>query len=88
MIDTEVVRAFIIDHYFLPKTALKGPDDEIHPRLVDARGVTELMDFVEETYDVWITEDDMYAFAEIFRTLDSIAAYDERKRAEASQVSE
>lgn len=88
MVDTDVVRAFIIEHYFLPKNALQSPDDEIHPRLIDSRGVTELMDFVEETYDVWITEDDMYAFAEIFRSLNSIAAYVQRKRAEPSQVPE
>jgi len=88
MIDTDVVRAFIIDHYFLPKEVLRSPDDEIHPRLVDKRGVTELMDFVEETYDVRITEDDMLAFAEIFRSLNSIAAYVEKKRAAASQVPE
>jgi len=88
MIDTDVLRAFIIEHYFLSKKVLQNPDEEIHPRLVDDRGLIELLDFVEETYDVRISEADMRAFKENFRTLNSIATFVERKRAEVSQVPE
>ena len=88
VIDTEPIREFVLDHYHLPSRKLRSIDDEIYPRLIDARDVLEVMDWVEETYDVYITEAETLAFAEIFRTLRTIAEYIGHKRAGASEVAE
>ena len=79
MIDTEPVRRFIRQHFRLKDEALTD-DQELFPSVIDSGGVVELADFVEESYGIRLSEEDLLAYADNFQSLNAIAALIERKR--------
>jgi len=78
VIDTEPLRRFIRDQF---ARDVPSDDTELFPEVLDARAVIPLADFVEETYGIRLTEDDLRAHEENFRSLRAIADLIDRKRA-------
>ena len=80
MTDIEPIRRFIRDHFRSLKKAALTDDQELFPSIIDSSGVVELADFVEEAYGIRLSEGDLLAYAENFRSLNTIAALIERTR--------
>jgi acyl carrier protein len=78
MADTKPLREFIRRQFLFDETAELGDDDPLFPDVIDSLGVMEVVDFVEEKYDVSIGEDDL--LADNFRSLAAIAALVDRHR--------
>lgn len=79
MIDTEPLQQYIRTHFLFDPDARLAADQELFPAIIDSLGVMELVEFVEKTYDVEI--DDSELLVDHFRTLATISALVERKRA-------
>jgi acyl carrier protein len=80
MIDTEPLQQFIRHNFLLAKDVDLTDDQELFPSVIDPQGVVILADFVEETYGIRLSEEDMVAYAVHFRSLKTITALIERKR--------
>lgn len=80
MIDLEPIRQFIHQHFISLKDVDLTDDQELFPSVIDSHGVVELADFVEETYDIRLSREDLLAYADDFRSLNAIGALIERKR--------
>ena len=79
MADLDPIRSFIRREFLYDKDAAIGDDDVLFPDMIDSLGVMELVDFVEESYDVDIGEDEL--LAENFASLSAIGALVDRKKA-------
>ena len=77
------VRAYIVDNFIMGGNAdhLKDADSFMETHVVDSTGFLELVTFIEETYKVSVTDDEMVP--ENLDSLDNIDAYVRRKRAAA-----
>jgi acyl carrier protein len=51
--------------------------------VLDTVSWIELADFIEETYEIQLSQEDLVAYRDNFRSLRSITAFIERKRNEA-----
>jgi acyl carrier protein len=80
MTDTEPIRRFIREHFRSLRDATLTDDQELYPGVIDSRGVVELADFVEESYSIRLSEEDLLSYAEHFRSLNTIAALIEQRR--------
>jgi acyl carrier protein len=80
MTDTEPIRRFMREHFRALKDAMLTEDQELFPSVIDSRGVVELADFVEEAYDIRLSEEDLLAYAENFQSLNTIVALIERRQ--------
>jgi acyl carrier protein len=78
MADTDALRDFIRRQFLFDDSAPLGDDDPLFPDVIDSLGVMEVVDFVEEKYEVSIEEDDL--LADNFRSLTAIASLVDRKR--------
>jgi acyl carrier protein len=78
VVDTTPIRRFIHEQFSAPEDL--SDERELFPDIIDARGLIPLADFVEETYGIRLSEEDLRAHAENFRTLLTIAALIERNR--------
>lgn len=75
------VRAYIVDNFIMGGNAdhLKDADSFMETHVVDSTGFLELVTFIEETYRVTVSDDDMVP--ENLDSLDNIDAYVRRKLA-------
>jgi acyl carrier protein len=75
------VRAYIVDNFIMGGNAdhLKDADSFMETHVVDSTGFLELVTFIEETYQVTVSDDDMVP--ENLDSLDNIDAYVRRKLA-------
>ena len=78
MADTAPLREFIRRQFLFDEGAQLGDEDPLFPDVIDSLGVMEVVDFVEEKYEVSIDEDDL--LADNFRSLEAIASLVDRKR--------
>jgi acyl carrier protein len=76
MADIEPLRAFIRKQFLFDEQAQLGDEDPLFPDVIDSLGVMEVVDFVEERYNVDIGEDDL--LADNFRSLKAIDSLIER----------
>jgi len=81
VIDTEPLRRFIREEFEFPDAAELSDDRELFPDVIDPRGIVPLADFVEETYGIRLSEEDLRGHAVNFRSLRAIAELIDRKRA-------
>ena len=79
MIDTTPLRTFIRQQFLFDKDASLTDEQPLFPDIVDSLGVMELADFVEQTYDIEIAEEEL--LADNFSSVASIASFVERKKA-------
>lgn len=80
MVDTKPLRRFISEHFRLSKHAALADDQELFPSVIDSGGVIEVADFIEETYGIRFSAEDLVAYTENFESLNAIASLIERKR--------
>jgi acyl carrier protein len=76
----EEVRGFVLTE-LAPRrrvTALEPDDDLLSKGLIDSLGVTELISFLEERFQIHVGSEDLVP--ENFRTIASIEEFVERKR--------
>jgi acyl carrier protein len=78
MADTAPLRDFIRKQFLFDDSAPLGDGDPLFPDVIDSLGVMEVVDFVEERYEVSIDEDEL--LADNFRSLAAIGALVDRKR--------
>ena len=73
------VRAYIVDNFIMGGNAdhLKDADSFMEAHVVDSTGFLELVTFIEETYALSVTDDEMVP--ENLDSLDNIDAYVRRK---------
>jgi acyl carrier protein len=76
--DVQPLREFIAKQFLFDEEAALGDGDPLFPEVIDSLGVMEVVDFIEETYDVKLDEDEL--LADNFRSLDAISALIDRKR--------
>jgi acyl carrier protein len=79
MADTEPLRAFIRKQFLFDETAQLDDGDPLFPDVIDSLGVMEVVEFVEENYEISVEEDDL--LADNFRSLEAISSLVDRKRA-------
>src|SRR5437764_3012384 len=82
MVDVEPLRRFLRSHFRLSKKVSLADDEPLLPDVIDSFGVIEVADFVEETYDITFSREDLIAYAENFGSLSAIGALIERKVSE------
>jgi len=77
------VRQFVLDN-FMMAAAAEIPDDAsfMDRHIIDSTGFLELISFVEETFGVQVTDDEMVP--ENLDSLNNIERYVQRKRATAA----
>lgn len=77
----QTVRAYIADNFMMGADAAKFADGDsfIEQHVIDSTGFLELVMFLEETYGVVVSDEEMVP--ENLDSLDNIAAYVSRKRA-------
>ena len=78
MADIEPLRTFIRKQFLFNEEAELGDTDALFPDVIDSLGVMEVVDFVETTYGVEISEDEL--LADNFRSLEAISALVDRNR--------
>ena len=76
MADTEPLRNHIRKQFLFDEEAQLGDDDPLFPDVIDSLGVMEVVDFVEEHYEVDIPEQDL--LADNFRSLAAISSLIDR----------
>jgi acyl carrier protein len=79
MVDVEPLRAFLRSHFRLAKRVRLEEDQKLFPDVIDAFGVIEVADFVEEAYGIRFDQDDLLAYEETFASLASVVALIERR---------
>lgn len=77
------IREFLAANYFLGEdpSALPGDSSLIEAGLIDSTGVLELVGFLEERFDLRITNEEL--LPENLDSIDNIVAFVEQKRAAA-----
>jgi len=75
------IREFLAANYFLGEdpSALDGSSSLIEAGLIDSTGVLELVGFLEERFDIRITNEEL--LPENLDSIDNIVAFVERKQA-------
>ena len=73
------IRAYIVDNFIMSGNAdhLKDGDSFMEAHVVDSTGFLELVTYLEETYGLSVTDDEMVP--ENLDSLDNIDAYVRRK---------
>ena len=72
MTDLDPLRAYIRKQFLFDENAQLGDEDPLFPEVIDSLGVMEVVDFVEERYEVSIGEDDL--LADNFRSVKAIGS--------------
>ena len=77
----DTVRAFITDSFLMggEQVGFADADSFLEHHIVDSTGFHELIMFLEETYGIQVTEDEM--LPDNLDSLDAIDAYVQRKKA-------
>ena len=78
MAEIQPIRQLIRTQFLFDEDAALGDEDPLFPDVIDSLGVMEVVDFVEETYEVSLSEDDLVA--DNFKSLAAIGALVDRKR--------
>ena len=78
MADIEPLRNYIRKQFLFDEEAELGDEDPLFPDVIDSLGVMEVVDFVEESYEVDIPEQDL--LADNFRSLTAISSLIDRHR--------
>lgn len=75
----KAVREFLVANYFLGEDpgALDGSTSLIEAGLIDSTGVLELVGYLEERFDIRITDEEL--LPENLDSIDNILAFVERK---------
>ena len=75
------VREFLVANYLLGEdpASLDGSSSLIEAGLIDSTGVLELVGYLEERFDIRVTNEEL--LPENLDSIDSIVAFVERKRA-------
>lgn len=78
------IREFLVSNYFLGEDpgALDGSSSLIEAGLIDSTGVLELVGFLEERFDIRITNEEL--LPENLDSIDNIVAFVQRKQNEAA----
>lgn len=74
------IREFLVSNYFLGEdpSALDGSSSLIEAGLIDSTGVLELVGFLEERFDIRITNEEL--LPENLDSIDNIVAFVQRKQ--------
>ncbi|WP_375212551.1 acyl carrier protein [Aquabacterium sp.] len=77
----DTVRAFIVDSFLMggEQAGFADTDSFLEHHIVDSTGFLELIMFLEETYGIQVTEDEM--LPDNLDSLAAIEAYVQRKKA-------
>jgi acyl carrier protein len=78
MADIEPLRDFIRKQFLFQEDAALGDGDPLFPDVIDSLGVMEVVDFVEEGYEVHIGDDDLVV--DNFQSLQAISSLIDRRR--------
>jgi acyl carrier protein len=78
------LRRYILDNHLFTDddAALKDADSFLESGTLDSTGIMELILFLEETFSLKVSDDDMVP--ENLDSIDSLVAYVERKQAESA----
>lgn len=78
------LRRYILDNHLFTDddAALKDADSFLESGTLDSTGIMELILFLEETFALKVSDDDMVP--ENLDSIDSLVAYVERKQAESA----
>lgn len=78
------LRRYVLENHLFTDddTALKDTDSFLETGILDSTGIMELILFVEETFQLKVTDDEMAP--ENLDSIDSLVAYVERKQAAAA----
>jgi acyl carrier protein len=82
MIDLEPLRAFLRTHFRLSPRRPLTEEEDLPSMILDTVSWIELADFIEETYEIQLSQEDLVAYRDNFRSLRSITAFVDRKRRE------
>lgn len=83
MTDLEPVRAFLRTHFRISSRRQLTEEEDLPSMILDTVSWIELADFIEETYEIQLSQEDLAAYRDNFRSLRSITAFIDRKRREA-----
>ena len=77
------IRGFLVERAWLdPAETLRDKDSLLSQGVIDSMAMTELIGFIEKTYDVRIDDEEM--MPENFDSLSSIGAYIRKKQRDRS----
>lgn len=81
MTNKEQIRQYLAENFLFSSNGFDLGDDAslLDEGIVDSTGILELVLFVEETYDLAVTDDEIVP--ENFDTVNNLSAYIERKMA-------
>lgn len=77
----EIIKAFILDRFLYdrPDFPLSGDLPLIEQRLIDSLQLMQLVQFLQERFEIWIDVTDLVA--ENFATIDTMAAFVQKQKA-------
>lgn len=78
MVDIEPVRNFVRKHFLFDDSASLTDTDVLVPDRVDSLGVMELVEFLEQKYEITIDEEDL--LVDNFRSLEAVSELIAKKR--------
>ena len=75
----KMIRAFIVENFlFGNDDGLQDSSSFMEEGIIDSTGILELIDFVEENFDISVEDEEM--IPENLDSLNNVVAYIERKR--------
>lgn len=79
------LRRYVLENHLFTDddAALKDADSFLETGILDSTGIMELILFIEETFQLKVTDDEMAP--ENLDSIDSLVAYVERKRAQQAE---
>ena len=78
------IRSFIIENFLLGQDDVGSHDSLLDKGVVDSTGVLEVVAFLEETFDIAVTDDEMVT--ENLDTIERLARFVVDKRAEKARL--
>jgi acyl carrier protein len=86
MLEKSRLREFILENFVtgMEIDDLKDDTSFLDEGIIDSTGVLEMVDFLEETYNISVEDEEV--LPENFDSINNLAAYIARKRAEAGMA--